>query len=391
MFLDFDGTLSPIVPFAADARPLPGVGAVLSHLVTVVGRVAIVSGRPVSYLVEHLPPEIELHGLYGLESRIDGEVRARADSERWRPLIDEVVGDAVHALGHTGVDIEHKGLSLTLHFRRVPDAEDAAVTWARAAAARTSLHLRAAKMSLELHPPVTVDKGTVVEERSDGLRSVAYIGDDVGDLPAFAALDRLAERGITAVKVAVRTPDASGPSSRRRTTWSTGPRARSTCSAPSAAACLLSLRRWATGAGAGAGGGELVVEPVGRSAGLRDRPQAAGPVGPLLGGHHERLVEHPGGAGDVERGRPQRRGTEAFPSTGLGGEREHPGPFVDERALGRDQVQTVADRVDQEHVGPAQQRHGPREVILHVEQDRLPGVGAELLVDATDLVLDPSR
>ena len=92
-------------------------------------------------------------------------------------------------------------------------------------------------MSLELHPPVTVDKGTVVEERSDGLRSVAYIGDDVGDLPAFAALDRLTARGITAVKVAVRTPDASGPSSRRRTTWSTGPRARSTCSARCADAC----------------------------------------------------------------------------------------------------------------------------------------------------------
>ena len=81
VFLDFDGTLSPIVPFAADARPLPEVGAVLSHLVTVVGRVAIVSGRPVSYLVEHLPREIELHGLYGLESRIDGEV-ARPSRQR---------------------------------------------------------------------------------------------------------------------------------------------------------------------------------------------------------------------------------------------------------------------------------------------------------------------
>ncbi|MET0903558.1 MAG: trehalose-phosphatase [Acidimicrobiales bacterium] len=211
VFLDFDGTLSPIVPVAADARPLPDVGVVLSHLVAVLGRVAIVSGRPVSYLDEHLPPEVELHGLYGLESRIDGERRARLDSERWRPLIDEVADDARRALSQTGVDVEHKGLSLTLHFRRVPDAEDVAVEWARAAADRTSLHLRAAKMSLELHPPVAVDKGTVVEERSDGLRSVAYIGDDVGDLPAFAALDRLAERGITSVKVAVRTSDASDP------------------------------------------------------------------------------------------------------------------------------------------------------------------------------------
>jgi trehalose 6-phosphate phosphatase len=209
VFVDFDGTLSAIVPAAADARPLPGASAVLLQLVGVLGRVAIVSGRPVSYLADHLPPEIELHGLYGLESRIHGERSARADSDRWRPVIDHVVDEATRELAMSGVDVEHKGLSLTLHFRRVPEAEGSAVAWARAAAARTTLHVRAAKMSLELHPPVAVDKGTVVEERSGGLRAVAYVGDDVGDLPAFEALDRLAERGITAVKVAVRTPDVS--------------------------------------------------------------------------------------------------------------------------------------------------------------------------------------
>jgi trehalose 6-phosphate phosphatase len=169
----------------------------------------IVSGRPVSFLAEHLPQEIELHGLYGLEARIDGRPVARADSDRWRPVVDQVAADAARDLARSGVDVEHKGLSLTLHFRRVPEAEEAAVDWARATAARTTLHLRAAKMSLELHPPVTVDKGTVIEERAEGLHAVAYVGDDVGDLPAFEALDRLAERGVAAVKVAVRTPDVS--------------------------------------------------------------------------------------------------------------------------------------------------------------------------------------
>ena len=209
VFVDFDGTLSPIVAAAADARPLPGAGEVLLHLTRVLGRVAVVSGRPVSYLVDHLPAAIELHGLYGLESRVDGQLGTRADADRWRPVVDAVVAEAEATVALDGVDVEHKGLSLTLHFRRVPDAEDAAVDWARAAAARTNLHLRAAKMSLELHPPVAVDKGTVIEERSEGLAAVAYIGDDVGDLPAFEALDRLAERGVTAVKVAVRTPDVS--------------------------------------------------------------------------------------------------------------------------------------------------------------------------------------
>jgi trehalose 6-phosphate phosphatase len=209
VFVDFDGTLSPIVASAGDARPLPGAADVLLHLTEVLGRVAVISGRPLSYLTAHLPEGIELHGLYGLESRIDGQVGTRSGADRWRPVVDATAAEAEAALGPDGVDVEHKGLSLTLHFRRVPDAEDAAVEWARAAAARTDLHLRAAKMSLELHPPVDVDKGTVVEERSEGLASVAYIGDDLGDLAAFEALDRLAERGFATVKVAVRTPDVS--------------------------------------------------------------------------------------------------------------------------------------------------------------------------------------
>ena len=127
VFVDFDGTLSPIVPRAADARPLPGVGEVLVDLTRLAGRLAVVSGRPVSYLAEHLPDAIELHGLYGLEARIDGEIRERGDAGRWRPVVDEVAAAAVEAIGPSGVDVEHKGLSLTLHFRRVPDAEDEAV------------------------------------------------------------------------------------------------------------------------------------------------------------------------------------------------------------------------------------------------------------------------
>ncbi len=209
VFVDFDGTLSPIVPRAADARPLPGVGEVLVDLTRLAGRLAVVSGRPVSYLAEHLPDAIELHGLYGLEARIEGEIRERGGAGRWRPVVDEVAASAVEAIGPSGIDVEHKGLSLTLHFRRAPDAEDEAVVWAREAAARSGLQVRAAKRSLELHPPVAVDKGTVVEDRSEGLSAVVYVGDDVGDLPAFHALDRLAARGRHVVKVAVRTPDLS--------------------------------------------------------------------------------------------------------------------------------------------------------------------------------------
>ncbi len=207
IFLDFDGTLAPIVASAEDARPLPGVGELLLELEAAFGVLAIVSGRPVAYLATHLPSAIELHGLYGLEASLAGTPVQHPDAVAWRAVVDEVV-EAARRDGPVGVDVEPKGLSLTLHFRRRPEAADAALAWATAAAERSGLDLRTAKMSLELHPPVAVDKGTVVEARAAGMTAACYIGDDRGDLPAFAALDRLTAAGLATVKVAVLTPDA---------------------------------------------------------------------------------------------------------------------------------------------------------------------------------------
>ena len=151
IFLDFDGTLAPIVPAAEDARPLPGVPALLQQLHRAFGVVAIVSGRPVAFLVQHLPPELELHGLYGLEAVVGGEPTHHPEAFAWRAVVDEVAS-AAHAAGPPGVDVEHKGLSLTLHFRRRPEVADAARAWATDVAARSGLVPRPAKMSLELHP-----------------------------------------------------------------------------------------------------------------------------------------------------------------------------------------------------------------------------------------------
>jgi trehalose 6-phosphate phosphatase len=207
LFLDFDGTLAPIVAAAADARPVAGTAETLTALARRYGVVAIVSGRPVAFLRDHLPPGVERHGLYGLESEVDGVARTHPAAEPWRDVVASVAADAL-ATGPDGIDVERKGLSLTLHHRRRPDLAGPALEWATAAAQRSGLELRRAKMSLELHPPIAVDKGTVVTERSDAMTAVAYLGDDVGDLPAFAALDALAARGVATLKVAVRTPES---------------------------------------------------------------------------------------------------------------------------------------------------------------------------------------
>lgn len=220
--LDFDGTLSEIVPDAASARPLPGVPELLGSLADKFAQVAIVSGRPVSFLATHLPPRLSLHGLYGLESVVGGEQTVLPEAERWRSTVDAAAERASHEVPE-GVEIEHKGLSLTIHSRRAAAAAADARAWAIAAAERTGLVLRAAKMSLELHPPVEADKGTVVRSVARGMSAACYIGDDEGDLPAFDALDVLAAAGCAAVKVAVRTAEASSELVRRADAVVDGP------------------------------------------------------------------------------------------------------------------------------------------------------------------------
>jgi trehalose 6-phosphate phosphatase len=69
------------------------------------------------------------------------------------------------------------------------------------------------KMVLELVPTDRPMKGGAVERIAGeaALEAVLFAGDDVADLDAFAALDRLSARGLTAVKVAVRGPETPAP------------------------------------------------------------------------------------------------------------------------------------------------------------------------------------
>lgn len=202
ILVDFDGTLAPIVDDPAAATPLPGVVdalVALQHRYQVVG---VVSGRPVRYLQGHLPGVRVLVGLYGLEEVRDGKAVTLGGAEVWRPVIDELARRASDELP-PGVGVEHKGLSLTLHVRQHADMASAVDTWATAAATRTGLVVRGAKMSCELHPPVPTDKGTVVRSLLGSVAAACFIGDDVGDSPAFDALDDFADQGGAAVRFVV--------------------------------------------------------------------------------------------------------------------------------------------------------------------------------------------
>lgn len=206
---DFDGTLSEIVDDPAAAVAVPGAVAVLGDLARVARVVGVVSGRPVDVLARHLTdPDLHLAGLYGLERRIDGEVIDLPDAATWAAAVAAAAAE-LEARLPDGAMVETKRLSLTVHYRRRPGAGPEVAALARTVAAAHGLTDRPARMSVELHPTGTPDKGTVVRELARGCQAACYLGDDVGDVPAFAALDALASDGLVTVKVAVRSDEAS--------------------------------------------------------------------------------------------------------------------------------------------------------------------------------------
>lgn len=202
LFVDFDGTMAEIVLDPGAAVPSPGAVAVMEGLAGRLGRVGILSGRPLSFLGQFFDGGLVLAGLYGLEWSDGGVRRDHPQAGAWREVIDDVAACAV-ARGPEGMRVESKGLSLTLHYREHPELAGAVTRWADEQAARSGLLPRRARMSVELHPPIEADKGSALLEAASGLSCVCFIGDDVGDLPAFAALDTLAAAGVTTVRVAV--------------------------------------------------------------------------------------------------------------------------------------------------------------------------------------------
>jgi trehalose 6-phosphate phosphatase len=217
--LDFDGTLSPIVEDPEQARPAPGAVDAIRGLANVVDTVAVVTGRPAGTAARLLgfdqavrPQEglqnLLILGHYGLE-RWTAEAGVVRDAAIDTGAVD-AARTALPALlerfaAPAGTTIEDKAESVAVHVRRTADPA-AAFELLREPLARLAeshgLRLEPGRMVLELRP-LGIDKGLALESLA-GERQVAvvcYAGDDLGDLAAFEALDRLRSKGIRALKI----------------------------------------------------------------------------------------------------------------------------------------------------------------------------------------------
>jgi trehalose 6-phosphate phosphatase len=199
--VDYDGTLAPIVDRPEDARPAPGAREMLASLCRAIGTVAVVSGRGAEEVVALGDfgglERLRVLGHYGLESWSGGVLVTPPQA----PGV-AIVRDRLPALlrsADPGLTIEDKGHSIAVHTRRARNPAGELGRFAaplRELAAETGLEAVPGRFVLELRPP-GVDKGSALRSLIDdaAAATVIYIGDDVGDLPAYDVVDELAGLG----------------------------------------------------------------------------------------------------------------------------------------------------------------------------------------------------
>ena len=207
--LDFDGTLSPIVPDPDDARAHPDVPPVLTRLAERGVRVAVVTGRPAQLAVDHgslsAVPGLVVLGHYGLERWEGGTVTAPAVAAGVSVARDRLPGLLRELGAPDGTWIEDKGRAVAVHTRRAPDPQatlDALRAPLQALAEETGLVVEPGRLVLELRP-AGADKGAalrgLVEERRPS--AVVFVGDDLGDLPAYDEVERQRMQGVPGLLV----------------------------------------------------------------------------------------------------------------------------------------------------------------------------------------------
>ena len=202
--LDYDGTLAPIVARPEDAVPSPGAVAALAALAPRVRALALVTGRPADVVVAlgglADVPGLVVLGQYGLQRWSGGELT----SPDPLPGVARLRAALPELLAAEGAHLEDKGLALVVHTRRAPDPAGALQRLTRVVgrlAQGTGLEVHPGRLVLELRPP-GFDKRSALLSLCDPLPSaVLFAGDDLGDLPAYDAVDELRGHGVHGVLV----------------------------------------------------------------------------------------------------------------------------------------------------------------------------------------------
>ncbi len=209
LFLDYDGTLTPIVRHPSQARLSAGTRRLLRRLsVEKKIRVAVVSGRALEDVRRMTGVNrICYVGNHGLELEGPKLRYVNPTAQKCRPVLRRIARRLKEAVSPIpGAWVEDKGLTLTLHFRQAAPAGKKLARRVfhgivRPYQDKKQVRITAGKEVFEVRPPVRWTKGTVVSwllarrsALSPGPVLPVYIGDDLTDEDAFRALGT---RGIS--------------------------------------------------------------------------------------------------------------------------------------------------------------------------------------------------
>ena len=197
IFLDYDGTLTPIVENPEDARLSERMRDLIRRL-AVRWPVVIITGRALEDIRALVGlDEIIYAGSHGFNIAGDGDALREERGEEFRPSLaaaEKKLNDAVG--GFDGVHVERKPYAIALHFRQAdPDVEPELESIVDGiVSAHDDLRKSRGKKIFELRPDTDWDKGRALKHllgtmHVDESRAVPlYIGDDTTDEDAFEAI-----------------------------------------------------------------------------------------------------------------------------------------------------------------------------------------------------------
>ncbi len=205
IFLDYDGTLTPIVARPAQAILPEETRRVIRRLADHYS-VAIVSGRDLGDVQNMVGiSDIAYAGSHGFD--IAGPEGRYRDQEVGKPFLatlDKAEAELRERLKVARAWVERKRFAIAVHYRQVKTADLDVLRQQFDEVARHYPELRksAGKKVLELRPDIDWDKGKALMHliealHADGRRVLpVYIGDDTTDEDAFGAIG---DRGISIV------------------------------------------------------------------------------------------------------------------------------------------------------------------------------------------------
>jgi trehalose 6-phosphate phosphatase len=194
LITDMDGTISPIPRDFLETPIPPPTLPQLAGLATQLDLVAVVSGRKCEAIKEIINiTGIEYIGHYGMEWWENNRAVLHPDVEASLSAMRAVAAELDSLRSIDGVIVQDKWATISVHYNTVQQpgtVKRQILDLLEKSPHIKNLRVMDEKTNIGILPRLDIDKGTAVTSliQQYHLRGAIYLGDDIGDLPAFRAI-----------------------------------------------------------------------------------------------------------------------------------------------------------------------------------------------------------